>query len=599
MLKIFDGSAETSEARSGPDSHTASAPALQENFDLSLLRITRSFANAIATRGRRAVADQIYASALWRQTLGGPAPDRILYQPKNFHRKSLANAQQMLNGRWRLKGGLLETQEISPFFAMPPSESWAEEAHSFGWLRHLESAATEQAREKARHSVAHWLRAFASFHPIAWRAHVTGRRIISWLAFGRFLLADTDVIFRSQVLWSLARQARHLSRTAASAPDGLPRLTAWIAVTLSGLCLPDGEKRLAAGAHGLAVELGRQILSDGAHISRNPEALCVAMADLLALADAYRARDLAVPVPLRRALDRMAPALRYFLHGDGQLALFNGGTEGPENWAKELLAFDDAKGKPLGYSPHAGFHRLSAEESLVLIDAGAPPPASVSREAHAGTLSFEFSRGVQRIIVNCGTAPLRDPDWQLACRATAAHSTVTVADTSSSILVAKGWARSLIGAQLLPGPRHVENSRQERDEGQGVAMSHDGYMRNYGVRHQRSLFLSPDGLDLRGEDVLSAPGRPRGSASVPIAARFHLHPSVKASLASDRTSVMLQLPDGEGWRFRAQVGELSLAESIYCGDGSEVRRSEQILIEAKAGWDEPASLKWALKRIEG
>lgn len=589
MQAIFDAYAVSRDA--GPPS----PPALEGSFSMTVWQLSRSFGTAVASRGRRALLDQIYASSFWRQTLGGPAPDRILYFPRTFQRRNVRLGQQILNGYWKLPGGPVDCHDVSPFGDIAPNEVWAEAAHGFGWLAHLEALGTGMAQAKARHATAHWLKSFSSFHPIGWRAHVTGRRIISWLAHGRFLLADSDPIFRSHVLWSLARQARHLTRTAASAPEGLPRITAAAAVTLSGLCLPDGEKRLAAGAHALSLELGRQILPDGAHVSRCPEILALAMADLLSVLGAFKSREIAPPAELRRAIDRMAPALRFFCHGDGRLACFNGGSEGPDGWPAQLLSLDDAQGSPLDHAPHVGFHRMSGGEAVLIADAGAPPAAEYSTAAHAGSLSFEFSHGADRIFVNCGAPLLRDLDWRSSMRATAAHSTVTVSDTSSSQLLSKGIAHQLLGAQLIGGPKVVKSRRAVDSYGQTILMSHDGYMPVFGIVHQRSLTLATDGAELKGEDSLSAPARPQGSAPVPAAARFHLHPSVKPSLSADGHSVWLGTGNG-AWRFRAEGGTLALSDSVYCGDGDDVRRTSQIILSAKVEGGKTARLQWGLKR---
>ena len=47
-----------------------------------------------------------------------------------------------------------------------------------------------------------------------------------------------------------------------------------------------------------------------------------------------------------------------------------------------------------------------------------------------GACAFELSSGGDRIIVNCGAGGLTHQTWNWALRATAAHSTLTVADTN-------------------------------------------------------------------------------------------------------------------------------------------------------------------------
>ena len=69
---------------------------------------------------------------------------------------------------------------------------------------------------------------------------------------------------------------------------------------------------------------------------------------------------------------------------------------------------------------------------MLIVDCGAPPPPGVDRYAHAGTLSMELSVGRDRMIVNCGALPAGRPEWRDATRATAAHSTLVIADTNSS-----------------------------------------------------------------------------------------------------------------------------------------------------------------------
>ena len=66
------------------------------------------------------------------------------------------------------------------------------------------------------------------------------------------------------------------------------------------------------------------MLPDGGHISRNPGVLIELLLDLLPLRQAFAARNMAPPPALNNAIDRMMPMLRFFRHGDGNFALFNG-----------------------------------------------------------------------------------------------------------------------------------------------------------------------------------------------------------------------------------------------------------------------------------
>jgi len=134
---------------------------------------------------------------------------------------------------------------------------------------------------------------------------------------------------------------------------------------------------------------------------------------------------------------------------------------------------------------------------------------------------------------------------------------------------------------------------------QWLDMCHDGYRSLYGIIHRRRLWLSPDGGDLRGEDsFLGYEGRPVTVPDRRYIVRFHLHPTVKATLAQSGQAVLMRLPSGRGWRLRATGAGIGLAESIYLGEAGRVRRTEQIVLVGQVP-PEGTTVKWALTRMEG
>ena len=146
------------------------------------------------------------------------------------------------------------------------------------------------------------------------------------------------------------------------------------------------------------------------------------------------------PHILRNAHDRMAPMLRFFRHGDGALALFQGGAESDAQMIAGLLARDDVRGQPFHHARHSGYQRLAAGRTMCLLDCGKTPQGAFALDAHAGFLAFELSSGQDRMVVNCGAGGASARAWNAALRATAAHSTVTLADTSSARMLPAGPA---------------------------------------------------------------------------------------------------------------------------------------------------------------
>ncbi|HEX2760242.1 MAG TPA: heparinase II/III family protein, partial [Rhizomicrobium sp.] len=492
----------------------------------------------------------------------------------------------------------VDIRDGSVFDKPAPSRDWANALHGFEWLPPLSAAGGEPARVLATNLISQWIKRNARYSLPAWSADVMARRLIHLFAHGRLVLAHSDILWRSKLFVSLREQSRAIARLAPEAPDGLPRLEAAVALVLSGACLDDHGRRLEAGVARLEAEIGRQILPDGGHITRSPEALVHAYRYTTMALDALNAIGRDVPQSLRAAHDRMAPMIRLFRHGDGALALFNGSGESDSRMIAGLLARDDVRGQPFHHARHSAYQRLSAGRALLLLDCGKTPEGPFSLQAHAGAGAFELSSGSDRIIVNCGAAGPAHQAWSAALRATAAHSTLTLADTSSARILRPGLARELLGPRLLDGPVAPVSRRVETAQGWTVEAMHDGYVSAFGVRHERQVTLSPQGLMVTGRDRLAPDsGNEEGHAAMgglSYAVRFHIHPDVRVSRL-DGGGVLLKLPGGEGWRFRAGGGVLEVEESVYLG-GPVVRRAEQLVISGSTK-NGPAEIAWVFEQI--
>src|SRR3954468_16757829 len=495
----------------------------------------------VARRALMLALARLNAHPIVRWRFASTGTDRLLIAPQDLRTADPTRASEIYSGRFAFAGKIVICDGRSPFVMLPPSDEWAEVLFGFGWLRHLRAAESGITRANARALVDEWISMQGSWDSVAWRPEVVARRIISWLSQAPLVLHDADARFYRRFLRSLTRQVRYLRRTAGNTRDGLPRFQCVIALTAAALCMAGQERLLKSTTRRLVDELQRQILPDGGHISRNPGALIDLLLDLLPLRQAFAARNVVPPPALNNAIDRMMPMLRFFRHGDGNFGLFNGMGPTPGDRLATVLAYDDARGAPVANAPHSGYQRVQAADSLLIVDAGRPPPLSMSAEAHAGCLSFELSSRQQRIVVNCGLPATSRDTWRHVARASAAHSTVVFNDTSSCRFLASESLRPLLGAPILSGPSDVKVSRQERDSGMILRLSHDGYADRFGVVHQRSLRLAVDGQRLDGEDLFVAAHGESLPTGIPdnFAVRFHLHPLIKASRLGDGHGAML------------------------------------------------------------
>ncbi|CDX25508.1 Heparinase II/III family protein [Mesorhizobium sp. ORS 3324] len=539
---------------------------------------------------------RLRAGPLYRWRYSGRTPERVLIAPPDLRLADPQIALEIYYGRYPLSGHMVETGGKSPFQIDVPNCGWQKTLHGFRWLRHMRAAGTELAAANARALVSDWIAMHGNqISGVAWEPGTTAKRVIAWLQHSSVVLQGAEFPFYRAFLKSLAMQIRYLRSLAREMPDGKDRLRARIALAFAALSLPAPASALRAATRNLAEELDHQILPDGGHISRNPMTVLELLADLLPLRQTYANQAEAPPPALINAIDRMLPALRFFRHQDGSLARFNGMGATIHDRIATILRHDDTVGAPLLHAPHSGYERLSMGGVTVIADTGLPPPVDVSNAAHAGCLAFELSSGRQHFIVNAGIDTYGAAEFRPLARATAAHSTATVNDTSSARFSHSLRVSDLLGSPLIGGPQHVPCKRIDQKGVHGFVACHDGYVARFGFLHERELKLTESGNVLTGRDRFLRPGGAaiRNNGRDFVTVRFHIHPDI-GLLQDEQERLMLAAAQGDTWAFTCAEVVPEVEESIYFAGLGGPRRTRQIVLAFKAS--ETAEVHWQLTR---
>ena len=515
----------------------------------------------------------------------------LLHRPLDLIPGSAGRGEALAAGVYDFGGQVVRAGDVgeqgeTPWRHRGAGEYWLAELQGFAWLRDLRAAGTADAAERGRAMVLDWLqrhRTIENAVVAAWGSEALGRRLSAWLAHGAFLLEGADDAFARHFHKGLALQASHLTRTARNAGEGLPQLVAARGLIESGLCLADGERRIAQGLKLVEAALAKQEAGNGNQLGRNPSAHLAALWCLAGLRATLEEGGHPASPAVSGGIGRIASALQLFRHGDGGLALFNGGVEEERGLIDLALGRAAVGGSGAPHeTPDTGFSRIESRHTTLIVDTGAP--AAAGRWAHAGTLSLELSAGRERLIVNCGGWRGSDDRWLEALRATAAHSTLVVDDTNSATLGSDGT--------IADGPNAVKVERRERDGATWIDASHDGYVDSLGLLHKRRLYVGAMGSDVRGEESLTHV-RQRRRRGREFAVRFHLHPDVRCAMTEDRRAALLRLPSGAMWQMRAAGASMSIDESVYAGDGARRRRSSQIALTGPI--EDAITVKWAFK----
>ena len=465
------------------------------------------------------------------------------------------------------------------FAAVGADGPLAEHLQGFSWLRDLAAAASrEKGARIAEAIVGRWLLAHGTRIDPAWRPELWGERILFWTAYAPYILSSGDAGYRSALLNTLARGARHLESNADRAPAGLKRVTAWAGAVAAALLVQGGVARVARGESGLGRALASAQSDDGGLISRTPYEQVQLVDRLGLLRSAYFAARHDPPDALETAAAAALSALHGVILGDGGLSSWEGGNSGDPARLTAIIEGCGIRARALRQPRGWGFHRLSALGTIVILDSAPPPQPKAAPSACASTLAFELSDGPQRLVVNCGgpgALPTEIPaDLGKALRTTAAHSTMTVADTNSTAILADG---SL---------------------GKGVSdiiVDHDGYLRAFGLIHRRVLTLGNDGKELRGIDELVPKSRRKSKDGTPFAVRFHLAHGIEPTITADGMGAILRSPGAPPWSFRSRGSAIGVEESLMVDGQGIAHRTMQLVINGEAAAS-GAEVHWQFRR---
>ncbi|MDQ3078849.1 MAG: heparinase II/III family protein [Pseudomonadota bacterium] len=504
----------------------------------------------------------------------GRQPLRLVAVPRDHVLGDRARGDALLAGRLKVGSETISLADVD-FATLGSTTALAREVQGFGWLRDLAASASREKGGRLAEAIAgRWLIAHGTRIDEAWAPDLWGQRILHWTAYAPYILSSRDAGYRSALLNTLARGARHLDNHADKAAPGLPRITAWAGVVVGALTLQGGMAKLTRGESGLMRALSAAQYEDGGLMSRSPQEQMLLVDRLGLVRASYFAAKQTLPDALENAAAAALAALHGVTMGDGALSSWQGGNPGNAQRLAALVEGCGMRARPLRAARGWGYQRMSALGTVIVLDAAPPPQPRMTAAGCASTLAIEISDGAQRLVVNCGgpgTLPTDLPRELIdALRSTAAHSTLVIDDTNSTAILPDG--------SLGRGVTDVIIDRGEDNDSSRLEASHDGYVRGFGLAHQRRLFLGNDGKEVRGEDILTPKGRRKIRVAAPFAIRFHLAPGIEPTVTADGMGAILRSPGAPAWNFRCRGAMIMIEESLVVDQRGRTVASLQLVV---------------------
>jgi uncharacterized heparinase superfamily protein len=486
-----------------------------------------------------------------------PAP-RLRSSSGTWVKPALKRASMVLPTRFRFLNIEHDISESADWNSTQISKLWLYNLHYFDDLNADGAPGRSDLHQEL---IIRWMTENPPGKFIGWEPYPLSLRIVNWIKWalaGNFLDDDMCRSLAVQARFLIKRLERHLlgNHLFANAK----------ALVFAG-CFFEGEEAdawLRCGIDILRHEIQEQILVDGGHFERSTMYHSLALEDMLDLVNVTQYFSPQLPSPLERAIadwPLQVRSLHAWLlamsHPDGEIGLFNDAAFDIAPSVSELDAYTrrilmDATTPlrlPVTHLKESGYIRLVNSPAVALLDVAPIGPDYLPGHAHADTLTFEFSLGEQRVLVNSGTSCYGIGAERMRQRGTAAHNTVTVNGQDSSEV----WSSFRVARRAYPFGLHIEHSSEALVT--EVQCAHNGYKRLTGKPiHHRTWRMD--------RQELTVIDRVEGSHKN-AEARFHFHPIVVVQIGLDLMEGTAKLPDGNVISWRIDCGQARLEPSTW------------------------------------
>jgi len=267
--------------------------------------------------------------------------------------------------------------------------------------------------------------------------------------------------------------------------------------------------------------------------------------------------------------------------------LFNGNhnskNEDFDNYLKRLGYTFKNQNNELG-----GYVILNNKKNSLIVDIGSSVDKKFSSNYQAGALSFEIVSNDKKLISNCGYFQDHNHKLNELSKTTAAHSTLVINDQSSCKFKKDSQSNSIIsdGLKIIKKNIVFEKNYWKIDA------SHDGYLKNYGIIHNREIEFFPEQMKFIGYDRLISKNKIK---NLKFDIRFHLEPSSKVMKTQDNKSIFIDL-DGEGWKFNSDDNNINIDSGLYFGKKNSFTDNQNINISGMTN-TENQTIKWEITKL--
>ena len=453
--------------------------------------------------------------------------------------------------------------------------------NSFFWLFSLD---LKSSKKDTQNVILQWIDKNHRYDSKSWEVDIVAKRIIAWTSNSRLTYEDSSTDYKVKFNSVIKKQINYLINEIEISELADDKIIGCAAIILTGLSYQDKNNYLDIGLNLLRKLVKFSFDNDGFPKSRNIRQLYFYLKYFILIREWFKESQSEIPDFINENIYYLGQAYAFSWQNNKVDILFNGNHE------TNNIDFDHYL-KKLGYSfknqsnELGGYVALNSKKISLLMDVGSSPDKKFSSNYQAGALSFEIISNGKKLICNSGYFQKHGHQLNKLSKSSAIHSTL-ILDDRSSCKFNKTENKISHGLKILKKNIVFEKNYWK------INAAHDGYIRQYGIIHEREIEFYPEQKKFVGHDKIISKNSIK---NLKFEIRFHLEPNVKVMKTQDNKSILIDL-DGEGWKFNSNNSDMNIDNGLYFGKKDSFIDNQNIVISGMTN-DENQTIKWEITKL--
>ena len=445
----------------------------------------------------------------------------------------------------------------------------------------------KSSKKDTQDIILQWINKNYRYDSKSWEIDIVAKRIIAWASNSRLTYEDGSIDYKNQFNGIIKKQINHLINEIEESERVDDKMIGCAAIILTGLSYQDKDGFLKIGLNLLRKLAKFSFDNDGFPKSRSIRQSNFFLKYFILIREWFKESQNEIPEFINENIYYLGQAYVFTWQNNKVDLLFNGNHETNnvdfDHYLKKLGYSFKNQGNELG-----GYVALNNKKTSLIMDIGSSPDKKFSSNYQSGALSFEILSNRKKLICNSGYFQNYKHKLNQISKSSAIHSTLILEDRSSCKFIKTKNESSKVSCGLKILKKNVVFEKNYWK----VNAAHDGYLKKYGVIHEREIEFYPEQMKFIGHDKIISKNKIK---NLKFEIRFHLEPNIKIMKTQDNKSIFIDL-DGEGWKFNSDNNAINIDDGLYFGRKDLFVDNHNIIISGMTN-GENQTIKWEIKKL--